>query len=656
MCRRGKVLFSWGLAIITVAAAPLVAYSQYDDPLDPFNFLRENEGDPPGQEDDSNKSAQELYAEGIGLLQADQPLDGRTKLLRALAKDPSFYPAHSQLAFYYITQVGHYRLALKYVKWAQELFEQQKGLPPYNDRAEQMDHAQIIYLLSQARLNLDDYSGALAALDEYEKYGYFAPWYPGTRSWILMKLGRLDEAIEVARLGVITRSDPGRTLNMLGILLSMSGEPTKSLQVFREAIQYEVSLGEMGQPATPLNNSGEVYKESFEDSRAAESWQRAKSLHDGCEHVLPSLNLALLRVDHLDLQGAQSSMNSFLACFAKFTLRNDEEHRALVHLMRGRVALLSGFPTLAIPQLQRALDNIQWFGKIGTSEGDLRAGTTVSLARAFDVYINDLATRKSTSWAVWFATRRELITARIRSWWLKRRARQILAEELKNFEDLRIRHTDSLLEYPTLGEALTGFPTSTLKRRIEIEKKSDARSAALPFYTLYLAENHLARGSDDSALALINETLANIRRQGDELLWLHATALKAKLLPESSTDRDQLILDLFAKHPPACRIYRLSLPVTVQASDASLAKAIQGTLLRPVAAGASPYVLGRETLSAQEGPKGGGKDGAEEDTIELTLMGPDGMKRGTGKSIEEAINALLDAVFTLGVGEEVKRV
>ena len=135
---------------------------------------------------------------------------------------------------------------------------------------------------------------------------------------------------------------------MLGILLSMHGDRDESLKIFRQAIAYELSEGNLGQPATPLNNSGEVYKEIFSEDSAESSWLKATSMPDGCDHVLPSLNLSLLYFDELNLDGAKRAMDSFESCIAQYPLRNGEEHRALVSLARGRIALLSGNPDLAI--------------------------------------------------------------------------------------------------------------------------------------------------------------------------------------------------------------------------------------------------------------------------------------------------------------------
>jgi tetratricopeptide (TPR) repeat protein len=233
-----------------------------DDPFDPFDIFGFDEL---ATTDDKNKTADELVREASLLLATDRPLDARTKLLKAIKRDPNQYKAYYLLSGYYLVHVGHYRLALKYIRRAQELFEKENGPPPYTSHLLQLEHGNLLYYLSQCRLNLDNYRGSLDALDEYHKYGYRAEWYPGARSWVLMKLGRVQEAIKVAREGLLSGAEGGRTLNMLGILLSMNDQPQESLEVFRQAIAYEFSQGTDGQPATPLNNAGEVYKELFDD-------------------------------------------------------------------------------------------------------------------------------------------------------------------------------------------------------------------------------------------------------------------------------------------------------------------------------------------------------------------------------------------------------
>ena len=144
------------------------------DPLDPFDIFSFDELSP--STSDNDKTADELVRDAGRLLSTDRPLDARTKLLKAIQKDPKAYRAYYLLAGYYIVHVGHYRLALKYIKRAEALFEEQHGKPPYASQTLQMEHSNLIYYLSQVRLNLDNYQGALDALDDYYALGYRGEW------------------------------------------------------------------------------------------------------------------------------------------------------------------------------------------------------------------------------------------------------------------------------------------------------------------------------------------------------------------------------------------------------------------------------------------------------------------------------------------------
>jgi len=549
-------LLSCSLAALLLT--PFHARGEVGDPLDPFSRRAPSSL---VDQNDENKTPEDFLVDAAILMQEERLLDARTKLLKAIERDPTFYRAHLMLAGYYIVHVGHFRLALKYVKQAEKLFEAQSGLAPYLRESDQSVHANILYLLAQTRLNLDNYEGALAALDLFEKQGYFADWYPATRAWVLMKLGRLEEAITTARVGLLSPAESGRTLNMLGILLSMHGEPDAALKVFQDAIQYELALGAGGQPATPLNNSGEVYKEMFLEDRAEGAWSRAKNLPDGCEHVLPSLNLSLLYIDHLALKSAAESISSFLQCFSQYTLRNGEEHQALVHLARGRIALHSGHLVQAIDFLEQALDEVQWFGKIGTNELDLRSGAMVSLAQALEFRNNQLRLTSGITSLAWVTSLRERALNSVRIWWLRRRSLQVLIEDLKNFEDLRIRNTDSLLEYPTLGTLLTSLPASTFARRIGQEDDRDKRQESDIYYRAYKAENTLARGNEQGGKKQLDALLSEARLRPEKLLYVH---LLARKLQHSGVDSDDYlsgITTLYQLDAPAVLNYGLKLPV-----------------------------------------------------------------------------------------------
>lgn len=536
------------------------------DPNDPFDL---GDIDPSSSKDDQSKSAEELLRDASMLLMSDRPLDARTKLLKALNKDPQLWRTHYLLAGYYLVHVGHFRLAMKYIKRAEQLFEEKYGRAPYQDPLQQLDHSNILYYESQIRLSLDNYQGSLDSLDRYTALGYASEWYPGARAWVLMKLGRIQEAITVARAGVLAGAEPGRTLNMLGILLSMNGQPHEALEVFRKAIASEYADGNNGQPATPLNNAGEVYKELFEDDKAESSFLRATSLPDGCEHVLPSLNLTLLYIEQLKYEAAASTLESFQRCVAQFPLRNNEEHAALVSLARGRIDLHTGNVDRAIKRFRTAMDGTQWFGKIGTNQNDLIVATTISLSQALTRKNNLLRTRLSSSWGEWLEDSREIAANSLEAWWLMRRARQILASELNEIEDLSIRNTDSLIEYPTLGEALAGFSRSTLSHRLTTEGNRDDRAAAKLFYQQYLAENSRGILGNRRANEILDTVIERARPRYDELLRTHATLLRMESLNTSTPRYRDLAYRVFYTAPSELRNYGLPLPITIDGTTVS---------------------------------------------------------------------------------------
>lgn len=538
------LLWVLGVAVLLGAAHPGFAIAQAKDPFDPFDHERVTE---PGEGDpDADKSVRQLITEAYLLQRDERLLDARTKLLKALAKEPNNYLVHVMLADYYLRHVGHFRLALKYVKRGLTLFTKQNGPPPYADNEARQAHMDLLNLLSNTRLNLDDYPGALAALDEFEAQGYYESWLPASRAWILMKLDRLEEAINTARLGLLAGGAPGHTLNILGILLSMTDHKEESLRIFDQAMREELSLGESGSPATPMNNAGEVYRELFREEDAARLWQRALRLPDGCEHVLPSLNLALVRMEETNYTDAAKAMDDFESCVAQFPLRNGEEHRALVQLIRGRIAMHTGRVDEAIPLLQSALDRQQWFGKIGTSQQDMRVAGMISLAQALRRKNNLLQLYLPAGLRERASVLRAKTANALRAWWLMRRARQMLAEDLKDVEDLYIRHTDSLLEYQTLGELLAGFPLPLAEKRLALERRRDERPLADVYYKTFLAESLLAHSENARARELLDDVLHTARPTYDSAIETHAALLRMRLEPKNSESYSQLADRVFA--------------------------------------------------------------------------------------------------------------
>jgi tetratricopeptide (TPR) repeat protein len=574
------LLFSATLLLVFVST-PNYSLGQGYDPFDPFSFSAENTTDIA----DEDKSLEDLLRESLSLQGQDLVLEARSKLLVALKKYPKDFRPYFLLSDYYLSHADHFRLALKYARQSLRVFEAEKGKPPYlNDYEAKTWHGDILGMISQARLNSDDYTGALDELNEFEKLGYAAPWFHSSKAWVLMKLHRLDEAIAVAKEGTRSIMSPASSLNVLAILLSMTGERQASLEVFEKALNYELAQGSNGHPATPLNNVGEVYKEIFRDTLAKNSWERALRMPDACEHILPSVNLVMLLIDQVQLSEASTVLDNFDSCVAQYPLRNGEEHKALEELMRARIALHKGDIAKAFTHCNEALERTQWFGKIGTSPEDMKAAAFATMAQILAARNAELATTVTSSYMEEFNNSRERISNSVRHWWMLRKARNTLITKLDSFEDMFIRHTDSMLEYPTLGDIAEGVSPRTLRLFLETDLKNDSRSGSKAFYKAYEAQSLHAFGEKRAALSAYSEALSLARPKEDVLLQAHLHLMRAKLLGAESKSSEGDIIAAFRIAPALVRNYGLPLPVQSNTPDL-----IKGSAFRVVSDSSTPF-------------------------------------------------------------------
>ncbi len=525
-------------------------------------------------DNDLQKTAEELIDEAKTLLLSRHPIDARNKLQTALQKSPDDYRPYLFLAQYYLVDVAHFKLAYRYVLTAEELFKKKYG-EEINIRDPELarQHGLLLFLRSEAELNLDKYQDSLNTLERFEKL-YYATWLPRSKAWVLMKLKRLDDAISVAKSGLLFNPEERGIYNVLGILLSMRGDRELALKAFAKSIVTELSEGSSGQASTPLNNAGEVYRELFKDSLAEVSWIKAISLPDGCEHILPSLNLTILYIDQTRFIQAQRVLDDFQICFAQQLEKSDAEHKTLLALAKGKIDLHRGDVDQALKLLLEAKERQQWFGKIGTNQNDVEFASTISLARALRAKAFALNDHINKDWKEYFQNLYNQQYYLLNSWWLNRQARAQGVNELEDLEDLSIRNTDTMVEYPTIGSMLQGFPTTSLSKRLSRLEAEDKREDAKIYYQLYLAENLMDKGKYQQALSILLEIKDQFRAidrlaKAEVLTDIIISETNKKYFWQSftSTELNQNIKnreDLFGILPSQLRYYDLKLPVNFQ--------------------------------------------------------------------------------------------
>lgn len=522
--------------------------------FDPFNW---NEPKIDYEVADENKSVATLLDEAYLLESRGSPLDSRTKLLLALKKEPNNIEVNIRLSDYYSIHVNHYKLALKYARKAEQLLIQSYSNPPYSSPQIQEVHSGILMRIADGQNNIDNYESALKTYQYYESLGYDKEKIAASKAWILMKLKRIDEAIEVSTAGAQSLMYGSYSLNVLAILKSMTGKREESLSIFKTALDRELSLGTYGNPATPLNNSGEVLREIFREEEAKTSWLKALRLPDGCDHILPSLNLMTVNLDRLNLSAAKDAIDGFSSCIAQFPLRNGEEHKALLSLAQARIRYYQGKIDEALKLLNEGLNKNQWFGKIGTSSNDLKLALYLTYSLTIDAQINRLNLHIEKTFTDKLRKYKETIQLKIKSWWFNRQGIQLAIDKLNNFEDLYIRNSDSQIDYPALVLNLTSMSEQNLKNKIQQLINRDDRATSKLYYNSFLA-NSLTEDDLDSLISSC--------RVYDAELKLYLIVVKLKRFGSNPT----LESELYKLNPASLANNGLKLSVNYQVKNSKL--------------------------------------------------------------------------------------
>lgn len=496
-------------------------------------------------------------------------VDGRSKLEEVLRFNPSDYRARMLLGNYYLTEIGHFKLAYRYISEAEKIIKERFSDEELNTPKSLgwKENAKLLYLKSEASLNLDEYSESLEVLERFEKK-YWDSWLASSKSWILMKLDRDEEAIEIAKAGILDGAEPLRTLNILGILYSVSYQYEESLKIFRQAIAYERFALGRERYSTPLNNASEVYRELFDEASAEAALQKVISMADGCDNILPSINLNLTYIDQGRFFEAESILREFEKCFKNYGDKQDSEFRALLRLGLGRAKLYQGDIKTAYDLVLSANKEEQWFGRIGTTQDDFKFAARIGLARVSEAYISYLDDRAD---GYLDKIKKSLSKYKLASTipLLYLEAVKIGIDKNNGFEDLNVRSSDAMIEYPTLGRALSFMTQDIITNKLDALIEKDKRAEADAYYSLYKQQISFKNSNVD--IEELKEVLKSIREE-DVLLKLEAKILLIKLLErerkflflrdtESFNLAKKYKSEIFQTYPQFLRFDNVKLPV-----------------------------------------------------------------------------------------------
>jgi hypothetical protein len=215
----------------------------------------------------------------------------------------------------------------------------------------------------------------------------------------------------------------------------------------------------------------------------------------------------------------------------------------------------------------------------------------------------------------------------------------MLLNDLNDVEDLIIRNTDSLIEYPTFGDALYGLSRVALARRLDKQRVKDSRGPAQLFYDAYLAQSSLGWWHQKEGLALLEGVIDRARPQRDELLRVHAMLLRLSVTSPTSQLYRDLSYRVFHAVPAALRNHGIKLPIRFDPSP--LTASVQAAILQ------GPFIEAQSgselcTVSATQAASSPGAI-----SLRFTCPGNPAKNRTTEDSdINQVVNKLSDALFT----------
>ncbi|MEM4379375.1 MAG: tetratricopeptide repeat protein [Thermoplasmatales archaeon] len=476
-------------------------------------------------------------------------IDARDRLVNYLKENPNSLEALVLLMEYYSVYASDPDEVLKYVQVAED------ALPRANFLERVIFSESITYYKYNALSQKNKYKEAYETLKSLENRGYLPTWYYSSLSWILFKLGRMEEALKAAKDGLKLQADHLSSLNMVGILYGVIGKWDESIKAFNRAIEIGKLIGES--VSAPINNLGEVYEELFNETKAIQLYEEAMRSESDCSALLSYVNLGLLYLDFLDTRSAARVIREYRRCVARFPFRSPKAFRSLLNLVDARIKYLEGDFKEARRLARWILDYDQQLGLVGTDQNDLKVAALQTLILANQALYR-AENLKATTFTEKLLSQINSVRLKLENWLYGRELHHLLVFKLNRFEDLRIRNTDAFLFYPFLGFELAKWPKKRTLEMIESQSAKDSRPRAVLYYDLYKASI-----SPRENIQRLKENSLKLRAYYDEAL---AVGIYSLILQHENNVIDRIRFSnlLFDKWPQAFVVFDLKLPVKVR--------------------------------------------------------------------------------------------
>jgi tetratricopeptide (TPR) repeat protein len=503
------------------------------------------------------------------MLDADQPIRARERAEAILARDPRSIGGHVVLGFAFYLGEGNLALARYHLRRAQQLFEEDHGLPP-REGSPWLWHYRASSALAEVAGEMGRDAERLAVLEARDELYAFRP---GDRGWTLMRLRRYGEARAMARLALELEDLPDQQAHARNTLCAVEAELLEREEALRWCMAaVELDAADPGKGALEYSNAGEA-------ALGVLRLDEAERLYlEGTRHFVsgtpanPWLELAHLYVAQGRTGEARDAMREMLAWAERQPAYIDVQTRGAIDLAAATFLIAAGRPLEASRITARSIDRPDRQGNISFA-ARARHGAAALVDRV--AHRSAAALRdEEASWLprreAWRA-RLGALGHRLAAWWSGRRARALVAERRLLVHTVLPYATGSVvlpewLQLETVEVAGPGAIRAALRAARATDPQADARGY------LRAVEVELAsrRGRPREAALAARSALDELPR-AELLLRAHVAARGAQAALADGDD--PLALELFDRalqwDPGVIRRLDLALPCVFESSGAA---------------------------------------------------------------------------------------
>ncbi len=501
------------------------------------------------------------------LLASGNFIKARDAAEKILATDRDSFLATWALALIQHNEEGNHARALFHVKRAEQLLQQQHGLDPtWHKRLLEEEY----YVVFEMNRNAE----ALAVLDRAD--ALYGPHNAEKRIWPLFKLGRPDEAREIARKLAASDDLDDRTSGYNG-MLSIEFEAHDRDASFRWAVEGVRATQEKS--CTILRNTAGAAFVRFRFAEAEDYALRAPKAERDCPNAGYD-QLAGLYLAQGEFQKALSAIE---------TLKGERlEKRYRPHFALSRRMILADvlYALGKVEDAERmAAELYSMPERTGMTSGSVEAER---FARSFRYWMTldtrIVLDRERLSYAPRFTLPEPSAALRILTQWEIRRALIQLAAGADILVTLTRPNLGEINEWTAWRSG--GLPrvlgTGVVKAAIEVGRERDeAYPEAAGYFDALAGEIAWLEGDHERASRLATSALARLPREEALLRWRtqawNADALRRQGRLEEARP---LYHEVLQKYPTALRVLDLALPASVSADDDELARATADRLRR----------------------------------------------------------------------------